>query len=78
MRTTRVKARIEPFFKNEIEPLLADLGLSVSEAIVLFLRRVKLNKGISFAIRIPDDLTLKTLKIPTRVKTYFVIKHQSF
>ncbi len=62
MKTTTVRARIEPSLKSDVEPLLAELGLSVSEAIVLFLRQVKLNKGIPFAIRIPNSVTLKTLK----------------
>jgi DNA-damage-inducible protein J len=62
MKTTTVRARIEPSLKKDIEPVLAELGLSVSEAIVLFLRQVKLNKGIPFAIRIPNNVTLKTFE----------------
>jgi DNA-damage-inducible protein J len=62
MKTTTVRARIEPSLKNDIEPVLAALGLSVSEAIVLFLRQVKLNNGIPFAIRIPNSVTLKTFE----------------
>ncbi len=62
MKTTTVRARIEPSLKNDIEPVLAELGLSVSEAIVLFLHQVKLNKGIPFAIRIPNKVTLKTFE----------------
>jgi DNA-damage-inducible protein J len=36
MKTTTVRARIEPSLKKDIEPVLAELGLSVSEAIVLY------------------------------------------
>jgi len=57
MKTETVRARIEPKLKHDVELVLAELGLSFSEAIELFLRQVKLNKGIPFDIRIPNKTT---------------------
>lgn len=59
MKTTTVRARIEPKLKLEVEHVLTQLGLTFSEAIELFLHQVKLNKGIPFDIRIPNEETLK-------------------
>lgn len=60
MKTTTVRARIEPKLKHDVEHVLNTLGLTFSEAIELFLRQVKLNNGIPFEIRIPNKETLKT------------------
>ncbi len=62
MKTTTVRARIEPKLKCDVEHVLTQLGLSFSEAIELFLRQVKLHNGIPFDIRIPNKKTLETFK----------------
>jgi DNA-damage-inducible protein J len=62
MKTMTVRARIDPDLKHDVEYVLSELGLSVSEAIELFLRQIKLNNGIPFDIRIPNEVTLKTFK----------------
>lgn len=62
MKTETVRARVEPKLKHEVEEVLAELGLSVSEAIELYLRQIKLNHGIPFDIRIPNKETLKTFE----------------
>jgi DNA-damage-inducible protein J len=46
MKTATIRARIEPKLKHDVESVLTQLGLSFSEAIELFLRQVKLRKGI--------------------------------
>ncbi len=43
--------RINDNIKKEITPILDDLGLSLSEAINIFLHQVKLNNGIPFIIK---------------------------
>lgn len=62
MKTETVRARIEPKLKHDVELVLAELGLSFSEAIELFLRQVKLNNGIPFDIRIPNKVTSQTFE----------------
>ena len=60
MKTETVRARIEPQLKHDAEQILISLGFSFSEAIEIFLRQVKLNRGIPFDIRVPNDVTLQT------------------
>lgn len=43
--------RINDNIKKEVAPILEDLGLSLSEAINIFLHQVKLNNGIPFSIK---------------------------
>ncbi len=62
MKTATVRARIEPELKQAVEHVLNELGLSLSQAIELFLKQVKLNSGIPFDIRIPNKETLKTFE----------------
>jgi DNA-damage-inducible protein J len=62
MKTATVRARIDEGLKGDVERVLNQLGLSVSEAISLFMAQIKLKRGIPFDIRIPNKVTLKTLK----------------
>lgn len=62
MKTATVRARIEPQLKHDAEQVLMSLGFSFSDAIEIFLRQVKLNRGIPFEIRLPNEVTLKTFE----------------
>ena len=44
--------RINPRIKEEVSPILSDLGISLSEAINMFLHQVKLNNGLPFELKI--------------------------
>lgn len=57
-----IRARIEPELKEEAEMIFNALGLSITEAITLFYRQVKLVKGLPFEIRIPNRTTLQTFQ----------------
>ncbi|MCI9246200.1 MAG: type II toxin-antitoxin system RelB/DinJ family antitoxin [Clostridia bacterium] len=43
--------RINDNIRKEITPILDDLGLSLSEAINIFLHQIKLNNGIPFSLK---------------------------
>lgn len=43
--------RINDNIKKEIMPILEDLGISLSEAINIFLHQIKLNNGIPFELK---------------------------
>ena len=43
--------RINDNIKKEVAPILEDLGLSLSEAINIFLHQIKLNNGIPFDLK---------------------------
>jgi DNA-damage-inducible protein J len=55
-----VRARVDAGLKSDAESILSQLGLSTSDAITLFLTQVKLNRGLPFAIRLPNETTNET------------------
>ena len=63
-KTSNVFARVEPRTKEQAEAILSSLGLSMSNAVDLFLKQVVIQKGIPFEIKLEpkfppciDDLT---------------------
>jgi len=60
-KTANIRARIEPGLKIEVENILSDLGLTVSETVHLLYRQIKLQRGLPFDVRIPNALTTRTL-----------------
>ncbi len=52
-KTDILHIRVEPSVKQRAEKTLNDLGLSITEAINVFLNQVILNDGIPFEIRKP-------------------------
>jgi len=75
MKTATVRARIEPKLKLDVEHVLDKLGLSVSEAIELFLRQIKLYNGIPFEIKVPNKITLKTFQATDKGKNLIRYKN---
>ena len=47
-KTSNIFARVEPTVKEQAEDILAQLGVSMSNAINMFLRQVVLQKRCSF------------------------------
>ena len=60
-KTASIRARIEPGLKIEVENILAELGLTVSETVHLLCRQIKLQRGLPFDVRIPNEITARTL-----------------
>ena len=56
-KTAMIRARMEPGLKRDAEEVLADVGLSPTEAIRLFYRQVFLQKGLPFDVRVPNGQT---------------------
>mgnify|MGYP003304839863 FL=1 len=52
-KTDTLHIRIEPSVKQKAEETLNELGLSIADAINVFLKQVILNDGIPFEIRKP-------------------------
>ena len=57
-----VRARIEPWLKEDVEKLFKKMGLSTTEAINLFYRQVKLRNGLPFNVVIPNKTTEKVFE----------------
>jgi DNA-damage-inducible protein J len=54
-QTTSIK--LDPTVKNEAQKIFSELGLTLGEAVSLFLNQVRLRKGIPFDIEIPNTQT---------------------
>jgi len=53
MKTMTIHTRITPELKAEAEEILSELGLTMSDAITIFLHQVRLHHGIPFALQLP-------------------------
>ena len=62
IKSTTIQARIDPDVKKDAQKILGQLHISMSEAISMYLTQITLHNGIPFEIKIPNDLTEKTLK----------------
>ena len=59
-KTANIRARVEPGLKTEVENILADLGLTVSQTVHLLYRQIQLQRGLPFDVRMPNELTVRT------------------
>ena len=53
VRTETVRARISPELKSRAERIFSNLGISPSQAIVIFYKQVELHNGLPFEVKIP-------------------------
>lgn len=53
-KTAVITARIEPELKANAEQICGQLGLTLSQAITLFLRQVELQQGLPFDLQMPQ------------------------
>lgn len=60
-KTAVVTTRIEPELKQEVEAVLAELGLTTSQAVLLYLKQIALQRGIPFAVKIPNQETVSAI-----------------
>jgi DNA-damage-inducible protein J len=60
-KSASIHARIEPQLKEEAEAILKELGLNSTQAITLFYHQIRLNRGLPFALRVPNEITRQTL-----------------
>lgn len=61
-KTQMLHARIDPKLKRSAERVFADLGLTTTEAIRLFLKQVKLYKGLPFSVTMPNRDTIAAMR----------------
>ena len=59
VKSETVRARVTPELKHDVECVLNNLGISMSDAISLYMSQIKLNNGIPFDVRIPNKETLE-------------------
>jgi DNA-damage-inducible protein J len=59
-KSAMIRARVDPELKEEVENVLGQLGLSPTEAITLFYQQIRLQQGLPFEVRIPNEVTRRT------------------
>ena len=64
-----VRARIDSSLKKEASAVLANMGLSVSDAIRLMLVRVASEKALPFDVRVPNATTQAAMSDARKGKT---------
>ena len=57
-----VKARIEPELKENASLVLKKIGISMSDAIRLFLSNVASEKALPFVVKVPNETTLAAVR----------------
>lgn len=61
-KTDRLQVRIDPVMKNQATELFDNLGMTVSDAVTLFIQQSLMTGGIPFRV------TEKKIKNPSKVK----------
>ena len=73
LKTATIQARIDPIVKKNAQKILNQLNMSMSEAISIYLSQITLHKGIPFEIKIPDEVTAKTLRDSENTKNLHTV-----
>ena len=60
-KTAVIQTRVDPVIKQHAQTILKRLNISMSEAISMYLSQITLHNGIPFELKIPNDITAKTL-----------------
>ena len=61
-----VRSRIEPSLKIKANRVLSEMGISMSDALRLFLKQVVVTKSLPFQIRLPNAETIKAMQAADR------------
>lgn len=65
-KTATIRARTDEKLKVRVEGILHALGMTTTEAVNLFFRQIDINRGIPFAVRLPNAETWRTLEKSAR------------
>ena len=60
--TETVRARIDAELKHNVEQILSQIGMTTSQAINLFMKKIERERGIPFELKLPNDETLKAIE----------------
>ncbi len=61
-KTAVITIRIEPEIKEEAENILAQLGLTMSQAMSMYVRQLVLRRGLPFTVNIPNQETMEAIQ----------------
>jgi len=66
MATTMVHIRVDDKVKEKAAKTLAEMGMSVSDAVRMLLVRVAAEKALPFEVKVPNPTTVKAMKAAGR------------
>ncbi len=66
--TTMVHVRVDEKVKEKAAETLAEMGMSVSDAVRMMLVRVAAEKALPFEVRVPNATTVKAMQAADRGK----------
>ncbi len=61
-KTATITVRLDPQVKKNAENVLRTLGLTTTQAVNLFFTQISMNKGLPFAVEVPNADTLKAME----------------
>jgi len=62
MKTAIINARVKPELKGDVEQILAQLGITTTQAITMFFEQIRMNRGIPFQLKIPNAETVAAMQ----------------
>lgn len=71
LKTTDVRCRIDEDLKDRATTVLNACGLSLSEAMRLFLRQVVSTQGLPFEVRVPSEKTARAMAQAREIRRQF-------
>lgn len=71
LKNTDVRCRIDEDLKERVTAVLSACGLTISEAMRLFLLQVVETQGLPFEVRAPSDKTARALVQAREIRSRF-------
>lgn len=71
LKTTDVRCRIDEDLKERATAVLNACGLSLSDAMRLFLRQVVTTQGLPFEVRVPSEKTARAMAQAREIRHQF-------
>ncbi len=66
MNESIIRSRIDPIIKNEAIKIFQSMGLTMSDAIRLFLHQVIAKKALPFSVEAPNSVTIEAIQAVRR------------
>jgi len=57
-----VRTRIDADLKQDVEKILSEIGLSTSQAITMFMKGIRRERGIPMELKIPNERTIQAMR----------------
>jgi addiction module RelB/DinJ family antitoxin len=79
-KTAVITTRIEPTLKQDVESILTKLGITTSQAIMMYFKQISLVKGLPFAVQIPENENTfidELLASPIKIENFEPLKREA-